>query len=131
MWQRSLAPGSKPLKRPRFGGVGYDSTAPVNPQCKTCRGAGVRVVVHQDHTTLSAGQRGRIEGVNEKADGTIETVQAAKFQARKLLHDLRGDVVKHSTVAVGVAIVQDVSPDALVTMLRSQRARKPLPVSEQ
>lgn len=131
MWQRSLAPGAKPLPRPIYGGVGFNSRAPVNADCEQCLGAGVRVVVHQDHTSLSAGQRARVEGVNQKADGTIEVDQVSRLAARRLLHELKGELVKRSQVdarlAVAVGVAVDTSPEGIMEMLRQTRK----PVSEQ
>jgi hypothetical protein len=130
-WQRSLAtPGSKPMRRPLYGGVGFNPRAAVNSECEQCLGAGVRVVVHQDHTTLSAGQRGRVEAVTQKADGTIEIDQASRHAARRLLHELKGELVKRSQVdarlAVAVAGV-DTSPEGIMELVRRTRP----PVSQQ
>src|ERR1700733_2956848 len=127
-WLRTT--GSKPMRRPSFGGVGFNPRAAVNSECEQCLGAGVRVVVHQDHTTLSAGQRGRVEGVTQKADGTIEIDQASRHAARRLLHELKGELVKRSQVDARLAVAvghMDTSPEGLMELVRRTRP----PVSQQ
>jgi hypothetical protein len=53
----------KPLRKPLYGGVGYDHFAPPNPRCTSCRGIGERFVYGPQDTTqldpeLAASYRG-------------------------------------------------------------------------
>lgn len=82
------------------GDFGFNPKAPVNLDCdhaKGCNGAGVQVVIHHDQRSWGAGTRNMLRGIKQK-DGEVTVETLDKLAIRRLLHELRGDIVRKSDI---------------------------------
>jgi hypothetical protein len=106
--------------------MGFIATAPVNPVCAECKGAGVQVVVHTDSQALTAGQRSAVHAIKADKGGGVIVETLSKLEIRKLLHALRGDLVQRSenrnyNLSATVPVPEQTTPDALLAAYHRSR----------